>query len=32
LPDGLPDGYPERIVDHAAERRKALADFEALRR
>jgi deoxyribodipyrimidine photo-lyase len=32
LPDGVPSGYVERIVDHATERRKALADYEALRR
>ena len=24
LPDGVPDGYPERIVDHATERAEAL--------
>ncbi len=28
LPDGLPDGYPERIVDHAAERLEALRRWE----
>jgi deoxyribodipyrimidine photo-lyase len=28
----LPTGYPERIVDHAAERRVALDDFERGRR
>ncbi|HTZ42410.1 MAG TPA: FAD-binding domain-containing protein, partial [Jatrophihabitans sp.] len=26
-PDGLPDGYPEPIVDHAAERQASLADY-----
>jgi deoxyribodipyrimidine photo-lyase len=26
LPGGLPDGYPERLVDHAVEREQALAD------
>jgi deoxyribodipyrimidine photo-lyase len=31
VPDGLAHGYPERIVDHAAERREALARFEHLR-
>jgi deoxyribodipyrimidine photo-lyase len=31
LPGGSPDGYPDRIVDHATERRRALAAFEALR-
>ena len=30
-PGGLPPGYPERIVDHAAERAAALAGYEALR-
>ena len=28
LPDGLPPGYPERIVDHAAERAEALARYQ----
>jgi deoxyribodipyrimidine photo-lyase len=32
LPGGVPAGYPERIVDHATERRRALADYQALRR
>ncbi len=31
LPDGVPEGYPERMVDHATERRRALADYEAVR-
>jgi deoxyribodipyrimidine photo-lyase len=26
-PDGLPSGYPERIVDHSAERQEALARY-----
>ena len=30
-PGGLPPGYPDRIVDHAAERAKALADYESVR-
>ncbi|HEV2888415.1 MAG TPA: deoxyribodipyrimidine photo-lyase [Jatrophihabitans sp.] len=30
-PDGLPPGYPDRIVDHAVERAAALADYNALR-
>ncbi|MDQ1735059.1 MAG: deoxyribodipyrimidine photo-lyase [Pseudonocardiales bacterium] len=30
-PNGPPAGYPEPIVDHAAERDAALADFRALR-
>ena len=29
---GTPPGYPERIVDHAAERREALSRYEAARR
>ncbi|MFT4265486.1 MAG: deoxyribodipyrimidine photo-lyase [Nocardioides sp.] len=29
-PDGLPGDYPEPIVDHAEERRRALADYERL--
>ncbi len=32
LPDGLPPGYPERVVDHAEERKVALARYEAVRR
>jgi len=31
LPGGVPDGYPEPIVDHAAERREALARYERVR-
>jgi deoxyribodipyrimidine photo-lyase len=31
LPDGPPNGYPEPIVDHAAERREALARYEQVR-
>ena len=31
-PEGLPDGYPARIVDHAAERKESLARYEAARR
>ncbi|WP_374122051.1 deoxyribodipyrimidine photo-lyase [Frankia sp. AiPa1] len=31
LPDGPPAGYPEPVVDHAAERREALARHEAAR-
>ena len=31
-PDGLAHGYPGRVVDHAAERAAALADFAAIRR
>ena len=31
LPGGLPEGYPERIVDHAAERREALARYEEVK-
>lgn len=30
-PDGYEHGYPERIVDHAAERERALADHAALK-
>jgi deoxyribodipyrimidine photo-lyase len=30
--DGYAEGYPERIVDHAAERAEALRRFEAVRR
>jgi deoxyribodipyrimidine photo-lyase len=32
LPGGLPAGYPERIVDHAAARQEALARYEKVRR
>ncbi|HST64065.1 MAG TPA: deoxyribodipyrimidine photo-lyase [Mycobacteriales bacterium] len=32
LPGGVPSGYPERIVDHAAERLEALARYERVRR
>ena len=32
LPGGGPAGYPERIVDHAAERLEALARYERVRR
>ena len=31
LPDGLPAGYPERIVDHADEREVALERYAAVR-
>jgi deoxyribodipyrimidine photo-lyase len=31
VPDGYAHGYPERIVDHAAERAEALRRFEAVR-
>ena len=31
LPGGPPAGYPERIVDHAAERAEALARYERVR-
>ncbi|MDQ3476797.1 MAG: DNA photolyase family protein [Actinomycetota bacterium] len=31
LPDGLPAGYPERIVDHAAERVVALERYAEIR-
>jgi len=30
-PDGLPDGYPEPIVDHAAERDASLADYQRVK-
>jgi deoxyribodipyrimidine photo-lyase len=30
LPGGVPDGYPAPMVDHAAERKDALARYEAL--
>ena len=32
LPGGPPDGYPDRIVEHAAERTEALARYERVRR
>lgn len=32
VPDGFAHGYPERIVDHAAERAEALRRYEAARR
>jgi deoxyribodipyrimidine photo-lyase len=32
LPGGVPDGYPERILDHAAARQEALARYERIRR
>ena len=31
LPGGLPEGYPERIVDHAAERQEALRRYAAVK-
>ncbi len=31
-PEGVPAGYPEPIVDHATERRDALARYERIRR
>lgn len=31
LPGGVPGGYPERIVDHAAERAEALSRYESLK-
>ncbi len=31
-PDGLPAGYPERMVDHREERDEALRRYEAVRR
>jgi deoxyribodipyrimidine photo-lyase len=31
LPDGIPDGYPEPMVDHRAERLEALARYEQVR-
>ena len=31
LPGGLPEGYPERIVDHDVERREALDRYQAAR-
>ena len=30
-PDGIPDGYPEPMVDHRAERLEALARFEQVK-
>ncbi len=32
LRKGVPEGYPEPIVDHAAERKESLARYEAARR
>ncbi len=32
LPGGLPAGYPERVVDHAAERKEALRRYEEVGR
>jgi deoxyribodipyrimidine photo-lyase len=32
LPEGLPPGYPKRIVDHASARQEALARYEKIRR
>jgi len=32
LPGGLPDGYPERVVDHAEERTVALERYAEVRR
>ena len=31
LPGGVPDGYPERVVDHRAERLEALARYEEVK-
>ncbi|WP_181782851.1 cryptochrome/photolyase family protein [Pseudonocardia pini] len=31
LPDGIPDGYPEPMVDHKAEREEALARYERVK-
>jgi deoxyribodipyrimidine photo-lyase len=31
LPGGIPDGYPARIVDHAAERKEALTRYEGVK-
>ncbi len=31
-PDGPPDGYPDPIVDHAVERKEALARYDAIKR
>ena len=30
-PAGVPAGYPERIVDHAAERAEAFSRYESLK-
>jgi deoxyribodipyrimidine photo-lyase len=30
-PDGVPEGYVERIVDHATERNEALAHYQKVR-
>lgn len=30
-PDGVPEGYPPRLVDHAAERREALDRYQRVR-
>jgi len=32
LPDGLPEGYPQRVVDHSAERQEALRRYADARR
>jgi len=31
LPGGLPNGYPERVVDHATERIEALSRYQQAR-
>ena len=31
LPEGVPNGYPERVVDHAEERRESLERYQAIR-
>ena len=31
LSDGVPEGYPEPIVDHKAEREEALARYEQVK-
>jgi len=31
LPDGVPDGYPEPMLDHKAERREALERYERVK-
>jgi deoxyribodipyrimidine photo-lyase len=31
-PGGLPDGYPEPVVDHAEERREALARYDRIKK
>jgi len=31
-PDGVPDGYPEPIVDHDAERKASLEDYQKMKR